>query len=174
MDPVAQRICEAFPLTGITAIVPLGNGRHNTTFRVESASGSFVLQKMNSSLGLSVMEDIRSVADHLARHGILTPRVIATDTGALVQEDSGEKWRLTTYISGSTIETNPNGVQIKSAAQFAGRFHTALMDYDKPFLHKIPEVLNPQRAFTALQATMRVRLPGRRPQSQPATEVPFA
>ena len=154
MNPVAQRVCEAYPLTSITALTPLGNGRHNTTFRVEAAEGSFVLQKMNASLGLGVMEDMRSVSDHLARHEILTPRVIATDSGALIQEDQGEKWRLTTYINGTTIESNPTEAQIKSAAQFAGRFHSALMEYDKPFLHKIPEVLNPQRAFNELQATM--------------------
>lgn len=146
-DP--KTIAAAFSIGEIISAEAYGKGRIHATYRIESSSGTYVLQKI-AALFEPAMADIERITAHLTQKNVTTTRLIRTNDGNLSFASKGEHWRLMTYIPGETIETGPTTAQAESAARFAAVFQEALLDYTEPFAYAIPNFYDTPTLLTKM------------------------
>lgn len=122
-----KRALSAFGLPLDSAVAPLGRGLINVTFRVDAASGSFVLQKLNPLFDPAIHENIRAVTERLAAVGLPTPRLRPTPDGRLFADLGPDGvWRVFTRVEGVTFDTVQNLAQARAAGELVGKFHSAI------------------------------------------------
>lgn len=113
----------------------LRGGLINETHLVTSAAGRFVLQRLHPVFDPAMHRNIAAVTGHLAEKGMVTPRLVPTDDGALfIDLGHDGVWRVITHVPGHTFDAAQNPAQLASAAELVGRFHAALDDLDHEFV----------------------------------------
>lgn len=110
---------------------PYGRGLINDTFLLEGPAGRCVLQRLHPVFGAAVHHDIEAVTAHLARNGMVTPRLIPTRDGALWVErptpERTEVWRAQTFLPDlRTYDRLARDDHAAAAGALVGRFHRAL------------------------------------------------
>lgn len=147
IDPELLAIAEAFALQApVVAIEPLGSGNVNDTWRVALEPGAtgprtLVLQRLNTRVFPRpdlVMANIQRLGEHLDRPGALAaatgrwelPRVVPVrGSGAPWLEQSGECWRLLTFIERSRSRDTITGPgQALQVGRALGTFHALIHD----------------------------------------------
>lgn len=114
---------------------PEHGGLINETWLVGDPPG-WVLQRVHPVFRPSVHEDIEAVTRHLARAGLVTPRLVPTDDGQLWAEGpDGAVWRVLTYVPGRTFERVTGPALAAEAGALVARFHRALDDLDWDYQH---------------------------------------
>lgn len=89
----------------------------------------FAVQRLNPIFSPRVHEDIEAVTAHVAARGLVTPRLVPTDTGALWATDGeGGVWRVMTWIPGRTVHRVDSPALAAEAGGLVARFHHALAD----------------------------------------------
>lgn len=129
----AETIAAAFGLVA-ARVEPLGRGLINDTFAVDAAGERLVLQRVHPVFAAEIHHNIRAVTEHLARRGLLTPRLRPTPEGALWLEREGGTWRLMTRMPGVSFDAVRSPTQAHAAASLLARFHSALEDLDHAFV----------------------------------------
>ena len=132
-------------INGVTHITPLGQGLINDTYRVDSTSLSFVLQRINRTVfprPEKIMANLSTLTEHIARKDsksvkLQIPGLLNTLTNeSFYQSENGDCWRAISYIPESeSLETMGS---IKNAEQvgFAlGHFHRLVSDLEPSLLH---------------------------------------
>lgn len=137
------------------AIRRITQGLVNLTLAVEAADGQrYALQRLHPVFSDAVNANIASVTAHLARHGLLTPRLVPTRTGALSVLCDQEIWRATTWLDGRAYDALADVAQARAAGALLGRFHLALVDFSGPLVADRPPVHDYARHRAHLAATM--------------------
>ena len=129
----ALAVVPAFGLAP-SRVAPLGRGLINDTFAVDAEAGAFVLQRVHPVFAPQIHHNILAVTEHLARHGLLTPRLCPTPAGALWVEHDGDVWRLMTRMPGVGFDAVQGPAQAHAAASLLARFHSALDDLEHAFV----------------------------------------
>ena len=121
------------PSTPIRALLPLGQGNINDTWRVELADGKkMVLQRLHPSVfpdPAPVMHNMRVVTNHLHRvapsHPPLFFRLLANPAGLdHFLDPEGYCWRLLTYIDNTrTLPHLQTEEQASEIGRLLGQFH---------------------------------------------------
>ncbi|MBD91232.1 MAG: hypothetical protein CL940_12945 [Deltaproteobacteria bacterium] len=115
---------------------PLEGGLINVTWMVGDPVAA-VLQRVNPIFGAEVHEDIEAVTAHVEATGLVTPRLIRTDDGALSAVDpEGAVWRALTWIPGQTFHRLDGPARARSAATLVARWHRAVSELDYTFVHR--------------------------------------
>jgi Ser/Thr protein kinase RdoA (MazF antagonist) len=153
-EPALRDIAGAFALpAAATAIEPLGRGNVNDTYLVSCAGGSggparFVLQRLNTRVFARpdwVMANLARLSAHAAgrpwpqperpRRWEL-PQLLPTRTGGNWLEESGDCWRMLSYVADTT---SPDTVLSDGHAAEVGRalggFHQLVHDLPCEQLH---------------------------------------
>lgn len=155
--PTPRAVVERFlGATPALSIEPLGAGLINTTYRVDSAEGRYVLQRINDRV---FPEPERIVANLARLHALLEahpeadvrlPRLRAPQgCQPFVRDAIGQVWRMMAYIGPSrtlqAVETSGQAAQI---GRTLGRFHRlaaaldpAELDIVLPGFHDTPGYL---------------------------------
>jgi Ser/Thr protein kinase RdoA (MazF antagonist) len=115
-------------------VVPLGRGLINDTFAVDTDAAALVLQRVHPVFAPEIHHNILAVTEHLARRGLLTPRLRPTPDGALWLERDGDVWRLMTRMRGIGCDAVQSPAQAHAAAALLARFHSALDDLEHAFV----------------------------------------
>ena len=137
---VPPELLAAWALDPVEA-APVEMGNINKTYEVRRGNERFVLQWLNPIFGAAVHEDIEAVTAHLAKKGMLTPRLVRTQTGALWATDSaGGIWRLMTFIDGEILSAGATAKTCHEGGRLLGRFHRALLDLEHTFSNVRPGV----------------------------------
>lgn len=131
--PQAQAIVPAFGLVA-ARVEPLGRGLINDTFAVDCDAERLVLQRVHPVFAPEIHHNILAVTEHLARRGLLTPRLRPTPEGALWVERDGDVWRLLTRMPGVGFDAVQGPAQAHAAASLLARFHSALDDLEHAFV----------------------------------------
>ena len=86
-----------------------------------------VLQGVSKIFSAAIHDNIAAVTARLAEQGLVTPRLLPTNSGALYL-DAGEGgiWRLQSYVDGVAFDVVGGAVQARAAGALVGRFHRAL------------------------------------------------
>lgn len=127
-------VLEAFGLEAYSSERELG-GLINRTFLARDPEGTFraVVQRLHPIFAAEVNIDIEAVTDHLARAGMVTPRLVRTRDGARWFEHDGGVWRALTYVDGVTLHRMPDAAHARAAGELVGRFHLAVRDLHHEF-----------------------------------------
>jgi Ser/Thr protein kinase RdoA (MazF antagonist) len=111
-------------------LAPLGEGLINDTFRLCTASGAFVLQRINASVFPDpelIMRNLEALYAASVRHPELRVRVpapVKVGGRPYVRDTNGELWRLTECIEpSSTLKRLDTAAQAKEVGRTLGRFH---------------------------------------------------
>lgn len=114
-------------------------GLINETFLV-GAPPRWVVQRVNHAIFKpSVHADIEAVTAHLAARGLVTPRLLRTDAGALFHvHDDGTIWRAMNFVPGRTFHKVESPALARAGGALVGRFHAAVADLDWDYHHVRP------------------------------------
>ena len=119
-----------------TSLERATSGLMNPTWYVSSRRGApLVLQRVNPIFSAEVNIDIAAVTTHLARKGLLTPRLVPTSDGALWFEHDGV-WRVLTRIEGVCRDALETPAQAGAAGRIVAQFHRAVSDLDHRFRNR--------------------------------------
>lgn len=153
----AREVLAAYGI-GDVRLTPVAEGLINRTFFADAAGDRFVLQWVNPIFGPSVHDDIEAVTAHIARAGLVTPRLVRTRDGALCTRDSGGGlWRLLTYLDGTTYARAPSPAHCESAGRLVGRFHAAVSSLVHTFAHRRAHVHDTPRHLGHLADVLAAR-----------------
>lgn len=135
-------------------IAPIPTGLIHRTFRVATdGRPRLVLQRMHSVFAPEVNLDIEAVTAHLARAGLLTPRLVRTLDGAPWVESDGI-WRALSWLDG-TVRTEIAGPAMAAAAgRLVGRFHRGVQDLEHTFRALRPGVHDTAAHLARLEAAL--------------------
>jgi Ser/Thr protein kinase RdoA (MazF antagonist) len=130
-------------------------GLINHTWLVGSPP-QFVVQRVNALFRPEVHEDIEAVTAHLAKHGMVTPRLVRTDAGALcaVAED-GAAWRVLAFIPGVTVHRMDSPARAHAAGGLVARFHAAVDSLQWEYRHVRAGAHDTVGHMTSLAAVVR-------------------
>lgn len=99
----------------------------------------YVVQRVNPLFKPVVHEDIEAITAHLAAAGMVTPRLIRTETGELCRVASdGAAWRVFDFVPGRTFHKVTSGALAFEAGALVARFHTAVDSLDWSYRHVRP------------------------------------
>jgi Ser/Thr protein kinase RdoA (MazF antagonist) len=141
----------------VTALRPFGAGHINDTFLVETPSGEYVLQRMNTAVFRDpegVTANILAVYGHLG--GALMPEPVPASEGQWLAWEGAEPWRAWRRAPGATLAgADASPTALRSAGALLGRFHGALAELDPARLTEtLPGFHDPERRLDALRAVI--------------------
>jgi Ser/Thr protein kinase RdoA (MazF antagonist) len=136
VDSVPATVLASFPIIQPGASAqPFGTGLINRTFLVEDGASRFVLQKVNPIFPVTIHQNIEAVTAHLARQGLMTPRLLPTSQGkSCLELGPAGVWRLWNHVNGVSFDVIRDTAQARAAATLVGRFHRGLDGFDHPFV----------------------------------------
>ncbi|MBI5548917.1 MAG: phosphotransferase [Deltaproteobacteria bacterium] len=113
-----------------------GTGLDNRTFRVEGRGGPVIVQRLHPVFAGTVNEDIEAVTAHLSSKGLVTPRPVRCDDGALWVEGADERpWRALSCIEGESFDRILSPAHAREAGRLVARFHLAVADLAHTYRH---------------------------------------
>ena len=128
-------VLAAFDLA-VESLVRATSGLINPTwFAVSKRGAALVLQRLNPIFPATVNVDIAAVTEHLARKGLLTPRLVPSRDGGLWFEQEGAVWRVLTRIDGRCRDALESPAQAREAGRVLAEFHRGVSDLDHTFKH---------------------------------------
>jgi Ser/Thr protein kinase RdoA (MazF antagonist) len=123
---------------------PLGNGHINTTFLIQSATKSFVLQRINHHVFKQpehIIENANLISDHLAKqthYPLENIFQLKTATGKSSTKHGNDTWRALNFIEQSyTVEQVDTTEQAKQVATAFAHFSGHLEQFDAKKLHDV-------------------------------------
>lgn len=129
-DSIPLVVREAFAL-GDAPATPIAIGWINRTFVVDGKSERLIVQRLHPVFRGEVNLDIDAITAHLARKGLVTPRLVRTQDGRPFIEHEGV-WRALTFVEGRTLAAL-DPAHARGAAFLLACFHRALADLDHVF-----------------------------------------
>jgi len=134
---------------------PHGSGLINRTFLVEGRAGPVIMQGLHPAFAGIVNEDIDAVTAHLERKGLVTPRPIRTDAGALwATDEEGRPWRALTFVAGESYDRVPSESVAREGGRLVARFHVATRDLEYEYRHVRVGVHDMQKHLATLEAAL--------------------
>ncbi len=131
------------------------SGLINSTWYARSRrGGALVLQRVNPIFPAEVNLDIAAVTEHLARKGLVTPRLVPTREGKLWLEHDGGIWRVLTRVEGLCRDALESASQARAAGRFVAEFHRAVSDLEHTFLSRRPGVHDTPRHLRTLREAL--------------------
>lgn len=120
-------ILQRFPLPTVRDVQPIGSGLINTTYKVTTDGGVFVLQKLHDVIPDAAAQDMRVVTAHLAAHGLRVPALQpTTDGAAFARAADGSRWRVYPWIAGRVVDAVTDAHMAREAGRIVGDMHRVL------------------------------------------------
>jgi Ser/Thr protein kinase RdoA (MazF antagonist) len=117
----------------------IAEGLIHRTYRVDTAGGSFCLQRLHPKLSSDeILEDYEAVTTHLHHEGFPAPRLVQTRRQKLAADVDGHRWRLTTWLEGTSTGQVTSTHQAHQAGGLLARFHRAAQKIAHRFLSTHP------------------------------------
>jgi Ser/Thr protein kinase RdoA (MazF antagonist) len=153
---------------GAAAVRPFGSGLINKTFLAvappEHGGERAIFQRLHPVFAGVVNEDIDAVTRHIEAKGLLTPRLLPADDGALfVVDDSAadggapeerRPWRALSFVEGVSVDRVDSPARAFEGAALVARFHEAVSDIRWEYRHVRPGVHDVARHATTLRAAL--------------------
>jgi len=143
-------------LTGL-AVTPFADGGLINDTYTAGDPPVYAVQRVNARVfAPTVHQDIDAVTRHVAARGLVTPRLVPTDTGELCHiTPEGEIWRVMTWVPGVTVQRVDGPARAREAGALVARFHAAVDDLDWSYRHVRPGAHNTVAHMDSLERAMR-------------------
>jgi Ser/Thr protein kinase RdoA (MazF antagonist) len=129
------RVLPEYPAWVGSEVAPFGNGLINKTYLIVRPDGArAVLQRVNPIFSPTIHQNIVAVTQRLADAGLITPSLVATETGQPFVMVEGGVWRVLTYVDGVSFDVVGGAGQARAAGALIARFHRALDGLDHTFV----------------------------------------
>lgn len=170
-----QKIEATFLIRKINSINSISTGNINSTYKMESAEGSYILQKINKNVFAKpeeVMQNIRRVSRFLEKKVLLeegNPKrevlhpIDTLDGSRFFVDENGDHWRMYDCIENARTYDNIDNKDIfyKVGGAF-GKFQKRLADYPVENLHEaIPDFHNTPKRYTDFELAILADKAGR-------------
>jgi Ser/Thr protein kinase RdoA (MazF antagonist) len=127
-ESVPQELASHWSVLKNASMKNVSGGLINRTIRVTSGADSFILQELNPIFHEDVHWDIDAITRHLESKGILTPRLVPTDSGQLWAKANHNVWRMQSAVAGDTLHRIAAPETARAAGRHVAIFHNALSD----------------------------------------------
>ena len=115
-------------------IAPISGGLINATYAVRRDDAPIaVVQRLHPIFAGEVNLDLERVTAHLARAGLVTPRLIRTQGGDAWITEAGQVWRALTWVDGVAHHAVASTAIAAAGGELVGRFHRAVADLDHDY-----------------------------------------
>ncbi len=146
-------VVDAESVTTGLIIEPIGNGLINTTYKVTTMGGVFVLQKIHQIIPDAAATDMLVVTSYLAEHGLRVPKLVLTNEGQPFATDGeGSRWRVYPWIEGVVVNAVDNEEMVREAGKMVGEMHGLLAKLDYQPTGSIPHFHETEYIVGELQA----------------------
>ena len=158
---IADDVLAAWGRAG-AAVKPFGTGLINTTFLVHAdGAPDLVIQRLHAIFGPKVNDDIEAVTAHLAKKGLVTPKLVRTNDGRscviLGSLDVGDRvvWRALSRVDGGgSLDQLRSPDQARAAGGLVAGFHAAVEDFSYAYQHVRDGVHDTKKHLLALARSM--------------------
>jgi Ser/Thr protein kinase RdoA (MazF antagonist) len=145
-------VASRFPIPPPVSVEPFGTGLLHATYRVTTADGDFVLQKLDPVIADAAVQDARVAGEFLASRGFQVPVFRLASDGAPLVRAGGDRWRLYPLIAGEAVDVVRDPGMAREAGRLVGELHRHLRELDYapqgsiPRFHDTAFVLDELRA----------------------------
>ncbi len=142
-----KAILKQYNVAKVRTMKPITSGLIHSSYKVESTSGTYLLQRLNPTLeNHSMARNYFVITEYLARRGHLTQVIIRNVRGELLTREGKNLWRLLTFVPGQVFENAPTSKQAYQAGRALGIFHRQLRGFrgrleGKVLIHDTEDVL---------------------------------
>lgn len=152
MEELIQTVFNDFyPDKTILTYSAIDFGLINSTYKIETADGDYILQKMNQV----VFPNIKSLLNnkikttwYLNANGFPTLNFIANREGHFYSQQGETIWQLSTYIPSVVLDRIDSDIVASQVGTYLGKFHTALLNFPISELeYTIPNFHNTVKRF---------------------------
>ena len=141
-----------FSLPTVRTVTPVGSGLLHATYRVVTAGGDFVVQRLHDAIPDSAIDDMRIVTAYLIARGLQVPSLVLTQDGMPFARDaSGGRWRAYPWLPGRVLESLPDPAMAREAGRLVGVLHQHLAAFDYIPQGSIPHFHDTAFILTELQ-----------------------
>lgn len=145
-----HHLTQAFQLGEPRHVIKLQVGQIQQTWRLATATSTYICQKLHPAFAREVTEDAQVVSTYLCRQGFCVPQYLTTDQSELHLEHEG-LWRVMTCLPGLSHRTAPDLGYLDQAGYAAGQLHQLLSRFDYRFRFQLPHFHNTAYIWHALQ-----------------------
>lgn len=112
---------------------------------------AWVIQRLHPAFKAEVHADIEAITAHLTAKGLVTPRLLRTDAGALSETTTDGVYRVMDYVPGRTHHRVSSAALAGAAGALVARFHAAVDDLDWSYRHVRPGAHDTPRHMLRLE-----------------------
>lgn len=137
VDMEPKRALKSWSIVG--KIEPVQIGVFNETYRVKSAEGNFIFQKLHPLISADGPTDnYAAVTNFLRRNNYPAQEVMSTNEGKFLLKDGKRVWRLLREVPGFVYTAIKRPNQVREAGRALGRLHRLLKDFKRPLKKFLP------------------------------------
>jgi len=145
---------------------PFGSGHINSTYRITTADGEYILQRINHHVFPrpdKVMENGVAVTEHLRKKGSNALTFLRTKEGsACFRDQDGNYWRMYEFIPGLALDAPEKPEDLYQAGVAFGQFQALLADFPSETLYPvIPRFHDTPHRYEQLRAAITADRMGR-------------
>ena len=117
-------------------VTKLQKGLINLTFKIETGSKAYILQRLNPVFGQATTLLVSDVAEACLKSGLNSFKIVKSKSRKLIERIDNYDWRLLTHLDGSSIDKFDSPLLVGEAASLLANFHIAVRKSDFPRLNK--------------------------------------
>ncbi|RED23262.1 N-acetylhexosamine 1-kinase [Flavobacterium cutihirudinis] len=160
MEELIQTVFNDFyPGKTILTYSAIDFGLINSTYKIETADGDYILQKMNQV----VFPNIKSLLNnkiktswYLNANGFPTLKFIANKEGHFYSQQGQTIWQLSTYIPSVVLDRIDSNIVASQVGAYLGKFHKALLNFPISELeYTIPDFHNTIKRFSDFEESLK-------------------
>lgn len=152
MKVIAKIVSDFLGPVTIHDVVVLQSGLINSTYKVLTSKGDFILQKMNQTVFPNIhalLNNKIKITQYFQKIGFPTITYQATSKGLFYTQEGEDIWQMSVYVPSVVKEKIESPVMAEKAGIYLGQFHKALLDfpiteleYTLPDFHNTPKRFN--------------------------------
>lgn len=150
------------PVLRYTAI---HSGLINSTYKIETADGDYILQKMNQVVFPNIKALLNNkikITSYLKAKGFPTLTFTANREGQFYSEQGNEIWQLSSYIPSVVLDRIDSNAVASKVGAYLAKFHEALLDFPISDLeYTIPDFHNTIKRFYDFEESIKKASPER-------------
>lgn len=155
---VTKVVSEFLGAVTITDIVTLQSGLINSTYKITTNKGIFVLQKMNQKVFPninSLLNNKTKTTQFLKEIGFPTVTFLATKEGLLYSKLGEDIWQMSVYIPSFVKEKIESPAMAEKAGIHLAQFHKILLDFPIEQLeYTLPDFHNTPKRYTDFKSRL--------------------
>lgn len=155
MEVIAKVVSDFLGAVAIHDVVVLQSGLINSTYRVETSRGDFILQKMNQTVFPKIhalLNNKIKITQYLQQINFPTITFLSTPEGLFYTQEGEDIWQLSVYVPSIVKEKIKSPIMAEKAGIFLVQFHKALLDFPIVELeYTLPDFHNTPKRYNAFE-----------------------